>query len=67
MLPVQFSGVNLQISNAWREQGLPGAMAAGQSRFPSGGGDIHARTFKHLHISIRIIPLTKHIAKGDRN
>lgn len=67
VLPVQFGGVNLQISIARREQGLRGVMAVGQSRFLSGGGDIHALAFEYLRISIKIIQPTKYIAKGDRN
>lgn len=42
-------------------------MAVGQSGFLSRGGDIRALTFKNLHISVKIIQPTKHIAKGDRN
>lgn len=42
-------------------------MAAGQGRFPSRGGDKHTLTFKYVHISIKRIQPTEHIAKGDRN
>lgn len=42
-------------------------MAVGQGRFLSRGGDKHTLTLEYLHISIKIIQPTKHIAKGDRN